>query len=86
MPEGFLNYGDYNNPRIVEIVQQSASVVDADERIAAYDEAQQIAMEDLPFVPLAQPNYVVAMRDHLQGYTYANDQLYRFWTLYKEQP
>ena len=84
MPEGFLNMGNYDSERIVEIVTSSAAIVDAEERIAAYDEAQQIAMEELPFIPLAQPNYVVAMREDLNGYTYANDQLYRFWTMYKE--
>lgn len=82
--EGFLNFGDYNNPRISEIIEESAQIVDATERFAAYDEAQQIAMEDLPFIPLAQPNFVVAMRDNVQGYAYAPDQLYRFWTMHKE--
>jgi peptide/nickel transport system substrate-binding protein len=82
--EGFLNFGDYNNPRITEIIQESAQIVDAAERFAAYDEAQMLAMEDLPYIPLAQPNYVVAMRDNVQGYTYAADQLYRFWTMSKE--
>jgi peptide/nickel transport system substrate-binding protein len=82
--EGFLNFGDYNNPRITEIIQESSQIVDAEERFAAYDEAQQIAMEDLPFVPLVQPNFVVAMRDNIQGYAYAPDQLYRFWTMSKE--
>jgi peptide/nickel transport system substrate-binding protein len=84
VPTGFLNFGDYNNPRIAEIVAESAQIVNAEERFAAYDEAQQIAMEDLPFIPLAQPNYVVAMRDNIQGYTYASDQVYRFWTISKE--
>lgn len=84
MPDGFLNFGAYNNPRVVEIVTNSSAIVNADERFAAYDEAQQIAMDDLPFIPLAQPNYVVAMRDNLEGYTYANDQVYRFWTMYKK--
>ncbi len=82
--DGFLNFGDYNNPRISEIIQESSQIVDADERFAAYDEAQQIAMQDLPFIPLVQPNYVVAMRENVQGYTYAPDQVYRFWTMYKE--
>lgn len=84
VPTGFLNFSDYNNPRIAEIVRESAAIVDAAQRFAAYDEAQRLGMEDLPFIPLAQPNYVVAMRDHLQGYTYAADQLYRFWTMYKD--
>lgn len=84
MPDGFLNFGGYNNARIVEIVTQSSALVNAEERFAAYDEAQQIALDELPFIPLAQPNYVVAMRDNLEGYTYANDQVYRFWTMYKK--
>lgn len=84
VPEGFLNYGGYDNARVTEIVKNSATIVDAAERFAAYDEAQQIAMDELPFIPLAQPNYVVAMRDNVQGYTYAADQVYRFWTMYKE--
>lgn len=84
VPDGFLNFGNYNNERVAQIVAESAQIVNADARIAAYDEAQQIAMEDLPFIPLAQPNYVVAMRENLKGFTYANDQLYRFWTMTKE--
>ena len=82
--EGFLNFGDYNNPRIAEIIKESSQIVDASARFAAYDEAQQIAMEELPFIPLVQPNYVVAMRDNVQGYAYAPDQVYRFWTMSKE--
>lgn len=84
VPDGFLNYGNYNNPKIAEIVKTSAAITDATKRFAAYDEVQKLALDDLPFIPLAQPNYVVAMRDNLQGYTYANDQLYRFWTMYKK--
>lgn len=83
-PDGFLNYGNYNNPKIAEIVKTSSAITDAQKRFAAYDEVQKIVMDDLPFIPLARPNYVVAMRDNLQGYTYANDQLYRFWTMYKK--
>jgi peptide/nickel transport system substrate-binding protein len=84
VPDGFLNFGGYDNARVTEIVKTSATLVDAAERFAAYDEAQQIAMDELPFIPLAQPNYVVAMRDNVQGYTYAADQVYRFWTMFKE--
>ena len=83
VPTGFLNFGDYNNERIAEIVAESSQIVDAAERFAAYAEAQEIAMDELPFIPLAQPNYVVAMRDNVQGYTYASDQVYRFWTMHK---
>lgn len=84
VPSGFLNFGDYSNARIEQIVTESAGIVDAAARFAAYDEAQQIGMEELPFIPLAQPNYVVAMRDNVQGYTYAADQVYRFWTMSKD--
>lgn len=81
--DGFLNWGDYNNPRIDEIVRSSSTVVDLDERLAMYDEVQQIAMDELPIIPLAQPNFVIAMRDHLNGFVYAPDGLYRLWTLSK---
>ncbi|MEZ4635371.1 MAG: hypothetical protein R2856_10450 [Caldilineaceae bacterium] len=55
MPTGFLNFGDYNNERVAEIVAESSQIVDADARFAAYDEAQQIAMDELPFIPWPSP-------------------------------
>lgn len=83
VPDGYLNHADYNNPRVTEIVKESAQIVDFEERIARYDEAQKLVLEDLPWIPIAQPNYVIAMRKNLEGFLYGDDMLMRLWTLYK---
>lgn len=84
VPSGYLNYGNYRNSQVVQIVNRSAKMLDSKKRTSAYLKAQQLAAQDLPWIPLAQPNYVVAMRQTLNGFLYANDQLYRFYTLTKK--
>lgn len=83
LPEGYLNHSNYNNPRVSQIVAEAAQTVDFEERLARYAEAQEILMQELPEIPIAEPNYVVAMRANVTGFLYGDDQLFRLWTLRK---
>lgn len=83
LPDAYLNYTGFSNKRVTAIVKESATIRDDERRIAMYNEAQQILMDELPWIPLAQPNYLVAMREELSGFAYSHDQLFRLWTLSK---
>lgn len=81
LPDAYLNYGAFSHPRIDEIVAELAVTQDQAQRIALADEAQRILMDELAWIPLAQPNYLVAIRDDVTGFAYSHDQLFRLWTL-----
>lgn len=48
---GGLNGARYNNPRVTELLHAARAAVDPTERMALYEEIQQIAMTELPYIP-----------------------------------
>lgn len=46
------NKPNYNNPEYDELILEARTETDADERIALYQEAEDLALEDMPLVPL----------------------------------
>jgi peptide/nickel transport system substrate-binding protein len=73
---GGSNRGDYSNPRIDRLVEAGDSTLDPTVRRAIYDQVQQLAAEDLPYVSLWWDDNVVAMDRRLAGFEpYPNGSL-----------
>jgi len=51
----FVNASGYSNPEMDEVLNQAAVEPDAEKRKALFNRFQQIAMTDLPVLPLARP-------------------------------
>ncbi|MFA1643523.1 ABC transporter substrate-binding protein [Chryseomicrobium imtechense] len=56
----------YQNDELISILEKARVVVDTDERMALYEEAQRIIVEEAPWVPLFVRENVLAHRD-LEG-------------------
>jgi peptide/nickel transport system substrate-binding protein len=73
---GGSNRGDYSNLRIDRLVEAGDSTLDPAVRRAIYDQVQQLAAEDLPYVSLWWDDNVVAMDRRLAGFEpYPNGSL-----------
>ena len=47
-------------------------------------QAQDVILEDVPWIFIAHPNNQVAMRNEVVGYVMQNTQLHHFWLVDKE--
>jgi peptide/nickel transport system substrate-binding protein len=80
----FINYGNYANPKINEILKVGRSIVDPETRSRFHQEAQRIILEDAPLIFLIEPGYQMAMRDNIKGFSYYTCRYMRFDDLIKE--
>lgn len=76
--ESFVNYSNYENARVDELLAQAAATADDTVRYAAMAEAQQIVMDEAPWTFIAYPNYTMARKADLQGWTYYTSNNIRF--------
>lgn len=82
--EGSNNGADYYNPRIDEIISKYTLYPMGPERDEASKEAQRILLEDAPYILLYQMIWPIAMRADIGGYTFFNDTLTRYDTMYRK--
>jgi peptide/nickel transport system substrate-binding protein len=61
------NYADYCNERVDELIQTAAWSLDPEEKEAGMYEAQQIIMEDAPWLLLYQPDKIYAVSKDFTG-------------------
>jgi peptide/nickel transport system substrate-binding protein len=74
----FLNYANYSNPRVDEIAAELRVTIDRDARMALAREVQEeIFANDVPTIPLCQPNFNLAMRQDIEGWVQPVDLLFR---------
>jgi len=81
VPTGFANYVNYENQELIDAVNEAWKVMDPDVRFPMYDPIIEILDTDVPAIVLLQPNYTVAMRDNLEGFTKYPDELARYFEL-----
>jgi len=65
----FTNWATYCNTRLDELIDTAAWSLDPDEKEAGMREAQQIIVEDAPWVFLAQPDWIVAVNKDFYGFS-----------------
>jgi peptide/nickel transport system substrate-binding protein len=68
MPPDGQNRGFYSNPKMDQLIEQGRATFDRAKRKAAYDQIQQIAAEDLPYLSLYTRYNIVAMKKNLEGF------------------
>jgi peptide/nickel transport system substrate-binding protein len=78
------NYTNYDNPQVKSLIDKNLLSDDKAARESDAVKIQQTIMNDAPWSFLYQPNYVVAMRSNVKGYTYfPADTFTRYRYLYK---
>jgi peptide/nickel transport system substrate-binding protein len=62
------NRSFYANPTVDELVQRAPTILDATKRIDTYRQAQNIIVDEAPYLLFYQANQVLGMRDNVQGF------------------
>jgi len=62
------NRAFYSNPKVDELVSKAPTVLNADQRIQMYRDAQKIVVDEAPYILFSQANQVLGMRDNLEGF------------------
>jgi peptide/nickel transport system substrate-binding protein len=66
--EDALNVAYYKNPEVDDLLLQAQQSVNPDERRDLYYQAQEILVEDAPWVPIAYVKPPVGLQDGVEGY------------------
>ena len=74
----FVNYSNYVNAKVDELLLTAATSADEEVRLAATGDAQEIVMDEAPWTFIAYPNYTMARKADLQGWTYYTSNNIRF--------
>lgn len=82
--KSFINYSNYSNPRVDELIDKAARTADMDARLEMMDEVQKIVMKEAPWVFGVFTNYTMARRSDLMGWTYYTSNNIRFQDFYRE--
>jgi peptide/nickel transport system substrate-binding protein len=77
---GFTNYANYSSATVDGLVDEASATTDADERNELWAELQTEFANDVPVIPLAQPNFSLPVRDNVGGFVQPVDGLIRFNT------
>lgn len=76
--ESFVNYSNYVNAKVDELLATAAATADEEVRLKAMGEAQEIVMDEAPWTFIAYPNYTMARKADLKGWTYYTSNNMRF--------
>jgi len=77
------NRTGYANKRLDELVFTACNEIDDDKRAGLMDQAQEIILDDIPWIFIAQPHFQIAMRSNIVGYVAQNTELHHFFTMDK---
>jgi peptide/nickel transport system substrate-binding protein len=80
------NRSFYKNDLVDELVREAAASSDIAERTRLYHQAQDLIMEDAPYIFLYQVQTIVPLRKNLRGYVYNPmlESMYNFESIRKE--
>jgi peptide/nickel transport system substrate-binding protein len=73
--DAVINWFRYSNSTVDDITARLKTEIDQDERRVLARQLQEQLNEDLPAITLAEPNYLIAMRDDIEGFLYEPDSL-----------
>jgi peptide/nickel transport system substrate-binding protein len=82
--EEFLNIGNYSNAEIDQLLDQAYALSDGPEREQVALRTQEILADELPILPLMQPDWLICARSDVYGVTYVGDEELRWAYLGKE--
>lgn len=62
------NRAFYSNPTVDDLVKKAPTILDAQKRIDTYRQAQNIMVDEAPYILFYQANQILGMRDNVQGF------------------
>jgi oligopeptide transport system substrate-binding protein len=72
------NYGGYNNPEVDALLDEARGLPDAEERLAVYQEVEQLLLEDAAWVPLYFSVDAVLVKPYVQNFVQPPIKIPRF--------
>ena len=67
LPGGSQNYDNFNDPQLTSLLEQARSTADPDKRAALVAKAEEMAAQQLPWIPNVQPTNVLMLSKNLTG-------------------
>jgi peptide/nickel transport system substrate-binding protein len=67
LPGASQNYDNFSNPQITSLLEQARGTASPDSRARLVAKAEELAAQQLPWIPDAQPTNVLMMNDGLTG-------------------
>jgi len=67
LPGGSQNYDNFNDPQITSLLEQARGTANLDARAQLVAKAEQLAAQQLPWIPNAQPTNVLILNSSLTG-------------------
>ncbi|MCB0130717.1 MAG: hypothetical protein KDD78_07705 [Caldilineaceae bacterium] len=80
-----FNFTGYSNPDFDVLVDEGRSMSDFDARYQIYEQANQILVDDAPYVYMYNKKEIRAYSPAVQGFTVRPDQANNFWTVWLAQ-
>jgi peptide/nickel transport system substrate-binding protein len=80
-----LNFTGYSNPEFDQLVEAGSQTGDFDERYTIYEQANQILVDDAPYIYMYAKSEVKAWAPYVMGYTVRPDSANNFWTVWLDQ-
>jgi peptide/nickel transport system substrate-binding protein len=79
--ESVLNWFKYSNPKVDDALEKFSTVLPEEEKRALAKEVQTELNNDLPVISVGEPNFLLPMRDDIEGFLYEPDGLLTYRTL-----
>lgn len=76
--KSYVNYSNYANAEVDRLLAEMAATADEEVRLDLARKAQAIIMDEAPWTFVAYPNYTMARKANLQGWTYYTSNNIRF--------
>ena len=77
-----FNFTGYSNEEFDQLVDEGRSISDFDQRYEIYQQADQILVDDAPYVYMYNKKEIRAYSPQVQGFTVRPDQANNFWTVW----
>jgi peptide/nickel transport system substrate-binding protein len=82
--KSYVNYSNYVNAEVDTLLAEAASTADESVRIVACEKAQAIIMDEAPWTFGVNPNYTMASKADLEGWTYYTSNNIRFQDFHRK--
>jgi len=81
-PGGDQNYDNYANPQMTKLLNEAEGTANPDARAALTVQAEQLAAQQLPWIPTVQPTNVLFLNSSLTGATASFAYMFAPWADY----
>ena len=76
LTDNAVNYQNYSNKEVDAALEKATPIVDPDERNTAHEPIENKIAEEAPIAWITEPNYLMGMRDNIEGWGWHTTQHY----------